>query len=88
MNASRRGGGRAPSESELRACVRRMLHQYFDDHDGDDPHAVFGMVLSEIEVPMLQVVLERTGGNQTRAARVLGINRGTLRKKLAQYGLD
>jgi len=80
-----RGG--AP-ESELRECVRRTLETYFKDLDGEDTVGLFALVLSEVEVPMLQVVLEHTGGNQTRAARVLGINRGTLRKKLGQYGLE
>lgn len=45
------------------------------------------MVLNEVEVPLLEAVLSYTGGNQTQAAEVLGINRGTLRKKLKEYNL-
>ena len=45
------------------------------------------MVVAEVEKPLLEVVLKRTGGNQLRAARILGINRNTLRKKLDLYGL-
>jgi Fis family transcriptional regulator len=44
--------------------------------------------LSEVEAPLLEVVMQFTGGNQTRAAAILGLNRGTLRKKLRQYGLE
>lgn len=81
--------GRPPrAESDLRACVRRTLEAYFENLEGEDTCGLFALVLSEVEVPMLQVVLEHTSGNQTRAARVLGMNRGTLRKKLSQYGLD
>ena len=45
------------------------------------------MVLAEMEIPLLEKVLEYTSGNQTKAAELLGLNRGTLRKKLKQYGL-
>jgi len=45
------------------------------------------MVLAEIEGPLLEVVLEYTRGNQTRASEILGLNRGTLRKKLKDHGL-
>ena len=44
--------------------------------------------MEEMERPLLHTVMEHTGGNQTRAAALLGISRSTLRKKLAQYGLD
>jgi len=46
------------------------------------------MVISEVEPPLLEVVLDHSGGNLTRAASMLGINRTTLRKKLKRYGLD
>jgi Fis family transcriptional regulator len=85
---SRRDGGRAAGESELRACVRRTLETYFDDLGDAQADDLFAMVLSEVEVPLLQVVLQHADGNQTRAARILGINRGTLRKKLGKYGLE
>jgi len=46
------------------------------------------MVLSEVEAPMLDIIMQYTRGNQTRAAIMMGINRGTLRKKLKKYGLN
>jgi Fis family transcriptional regulator len=49
---------------------------------------MYDLVLSEIEAPMLEEVMQYTRGNQTRAANLLGINRGTLRKKLKKYGMN
>ena len=46
------------------------------------------MVLAEVEAPLLEEVMTFTRGNQTRAAIMMGINRGTLRKKLKQYGMN
>ena len=45
------------------------------------------MVLAEVEAPLLETVMEFTRGNQTKASTLLGLNRGTLRKKLKKYGL-
>ena len=45
------------------------------------------MVIAEVEKPLLEVVLKRTGGNQLRAARILGINRNTLRKKIRELDI-
>ena len=72
----------------LRECVRMALDAYLAQLDGDDPSDLYRLVLNEVEAPMLESVLTHTGGNQTRAAEVLGINRGTLRKKLRLYGLE
>jgi len=72
----------------LRECVRMALDAYLVQLDGDDPSDLYRLVLKEVEAPMLEAVLAHTGGNQTRAAEVLGINRGTLRKKLRLYGLE
>jgi Fis family transcriptional regulator len=72
----------------LRDCVRMALDAYLVQLAGEDPQDLYRMVLSEVEAPMLEAVLAHTGGNQTRAAAVLGMNRGTLRKKLRLYGLE
>lgn len=74
----------APS---LRECVEKSVSNYFQHLDGQDSTNVYEMVLAEVEAPMLEVVMKYTRHNQTRAAEVLGLNRGTLRKKLKQYGL-
>ncbi|MFA5529983.1 MAG: DNA-binding transcriptional regulator Fis [Thiohalomonadaceae bacterium] len=72
----------------LNGHVRAALERYFADLDGHAPDNLYALLLGEVERPLLETVLAHTGGNQTRAAEVLGINRGTLRKKLQQYGLD
>ena len=72
----------------LRECVRDALDNYFKHLDGHAPTGLYQMVMSEVELPLLQTVMEQLQFNQSRAAQVLGISRGTLRKKLAQYGLD
>lgn len=74
--------------TEIGECVRRSLNQYFHDLDGEAPHAIYDMVLSCVEKPMLEVVMKQAAGNQTVAAAMLGISRSTLRRKLAQYQLD
>lgn len=75
------------NESELAACVRRELDQYFKDLDGETPAGIYEMVLNCVEKPLLEVILDRAGSNQSRAADWLSINRNTLRKKMAQHGI-
>ena len=72
----------------LNGCVRKALDKYFSDLDGHAPGDLYQLMLSEVEKPLLEKVIQHTQGNQTKASELLGINRGTLRKKLKQYGLD
>ena len=76
------------TECELAKSVERALDEYFKDLDGQPPHAVYDMVLGCIEKPMLQHIMKRAGGNRSKAAEILGLNRNTLRKKLQQHKLD
>ncbi len=78
----------ANADEPLRVCVENALRRYFADLNGHDPGGLHTMVMREVEQPLLQIVLEHTGGNQTQAAAILGINRSTLRKKLRQHELD
>jgi len=71
----------------LRECVRLALKRYLDQMGSHSVNGMYQMVLQEVEQPMLQTVMEHCGGNQSRAAEMLGISRSTLRKKLAQYDL-
>lgn len=71
----------------LREAVEASMQRYFEHLDGGDTSDLYAMVMAEVEAPLLASVLAYTDGNQTRAAAVLGLNRGTLRKKLKQYGL-
>lgn len=68
--------------------VQESLQNYFVQLDGQDPTNLYNMVLAEMEAPLLKVVMHYTNGNQSKAAKILGISRGTLRKKLAIYPID
>ena len=72
----------------LRDLTEEALGGYFASLNGHQPAELYDLVLREVEEPLLRSVMEYTRGNQSRAAEVLGINRGTLRKKLRIYGLD
>lgn len=72
----------------LRDCVRSVLTSYIDDLEGHTINDLYQLVLAEVETPLLETILEHTNGNQSKAAQILGINRGTLRKKLKQYNIS
>lgn len=75
-------------EEKLSACVEKGLRRYFDLHGGVLPPAgLYARILHEIEVPLLEVALEATGGNQAKCADLLGINRNTLRKKVNELDI-
>ncbi len=80
-------GPDAMQELPLREAVNLAMRRYFDHLDGGDVTGLHAMVIAEVEAPLLASVLEHSEGNQTRAAEILGLNRGTLRKKLKHYGL-
>jgi len=68
--------------------IDTLLDQYFNDLDGDQASAIYEMVINTIEKPLLIYIMNKTEGNQSKAAKMLGLNRNTLRKKLKQYNLD
>ncbi len=72
----------------LNGSVRGALEQYFADLGEHQPDNLYQLLINEVERPLFESVMKHTGGNQSRASQLLGINRGTLRKKLKQYGLD
>ena len=63
------------------------LDQYFTTLNGDRPGELYDLVIGEVERPLFKAVMNYTQGNQSQAAGILGINRGTLRKKLRTYSL-
>lgn len=71
----------------LRACVEHAMSNYFSDLDGMPTADLYQMVLAEVEAPFLEAIMRYTGYNQSKAAEMSGLNRGTLRKKLKQYDL-
>jgi len=74
--------------SQIYDAVKSSIKRYLHELEDTEPSEMYAMVLSQIEQPLLESVLEHTGGNQSRAAEYLGLNRGTLRKKLRIYDLD
>lgn len=78
----------AVNENDMARYVRKALKEYFKDLDGEEPCCeMYGMVMDCVEKPLLEMVLEHAGGNQSRAAEILGINRNTLHKKMLQHGI-
>lgn len=75
------------TRAPLGECVSRALEDYFRQLEGHPAANLYEMLMTEVEVPLLRATLAHTHGNQSRAAEILGINRGTLRKKLKLYGL-
>lgn len=71
----------------LHRCVESALNSYFEALDGENSCGLFDLVMAEVERPMLVSVMRHVGDNQSRAAAVLGLSRGTLRKKLMRHGL-
>lgn len=73
----------------LGASVERHLRRYFDQHGTDlPPPGLYARILREIEVPLLEVSLNATAGNQAKCADLLGINRNTLRKKITELDIE
>jgi Fis family transcriptional regulator, factor for inversion stimulation protein len=83
-DAAARSNGK---ELPLRTHTERALIDYFASLNGHRPAHLYDLVLREVEEPLLKAVLDYTEGNQVRAADILGINRGTLRKKLRLHGI-
>ncbi len=71
----------------IRRSVTSAIELYLNDMDGYEVNDLYHVVLSEVEPAILDVVMQHVDGNQTEAAEMLGVSRGTLRKKLKLYGL-
>ena len=76
------------STQTLSHQVTQALEGYFAQLDGLEVVDLHALVIREVEKPLLQAVMNHTKSNQSKAAKVLGLSRGTLRKKLATYQLD
>ena len=75
------------STKPLHKHTEDALNDYFKSLNGDRPGDLYDLVIGEVERPLFKAVLDYTHGNQSQAAGILGINRGTLRKKLRTYSL-
>ena len=71
----------------LRECVEVAMTTYFSQLEGQKVVDLYDLVISEVEAPLLEAVMSYTRGNQTKASIAMGLNRGTLRKKLKKYDM-
>ena len=72
----------------LRQHVQKTISRYLQDMGNTTPENLYQMLLAEIEPPLIEEILKRTGGNQSRAAGMLGITRNTLRTKMQRYSIN
>jgi len=81
--------GRPVEDESLGGTVERLLRDYFDAHaDGLPATGLYDRVVREVERPLIELTLAATRGNQLKAARVLGVNRNTLRKKIRELDIE
>jgi len=73
--------------ASLSEAVTIAMEDYFEHLEEEHTTDLYQFVLREVEVPLLKVVMERTRNNQSTASQILGLNRGTLRKKLKEHKL-
>jgi two-component system nitrogen regulation response regulator GlnG len=82
------GGSPQSSETTISRFLETHLARHFSEFDqGMPPDGLYDRVLAQVEVPLINAALGATGGNQVRAADLLGINRNTLRSKIRAYDL-
>ena len=82
------GHSHGNNSGSLGVHVREVMQKYFSDMDGHQPAEVYELILSQIEIPLFQTVLDYTDGNVSRAAEILGLNRGTFRNRLRKYDMQ
>lgn len=75
------------SNKNIQDCVRASLEGYLQDLGGTEPDRMYTMLVTAVEKPLLEVVMQHADNNQSRAAQWLGLNRNTLRKKLLEHKL-
>ncbi|MDB2589503.1 Fis family transcriptional regulator [Candidatus Thioglobus sp.] len=75
------------SSTDLPACINAKLTRYFEQLDGEQASGVHKMVMNEVEPVVIKFILELVNNNQSEASRILGVNRGTLKKKIEFYKL-
>ena len=72
----------------LSESVREAIEKYFEDLDGHPSNDLYELVMTQIEKPLFETVMNHTRGNMSKASELLGLNRGTLRNRLIKYGLE
>ncbi len=75
----------ATQEQNLQDIIYNLVNRFLTENKGSKVNDLYDMILQEVEPPLLQAVMEKKRGNQLQAAKLLGISRGTIRKKLQRY---
>lgn len=75
------------NNENLSEHVRICVESYFTQLNGHDSNDLYQLVLGAVEKPLLETALKHSDYNQSKTAKVLGMSRSTLRKKLEQYGI-
>jgi Fis family transcriptional regulator len=94
MNSATRKKKSRPQKTQANASgsmgnhVKEVMEKYFRDMDGHEPADVYELILTQIEIPLFESVLDYAGGNVSRAAEILGLNRGTFRNRLKKYNIQ
>lgn len=73
--------------AHLSAHVRETLEKYFAQLNGHETTGLHALLINEVEKPLIETTLDYCGHNQTKAAKILGLSRSTLRKKIEHYNL-
>ena len=71
------------SNESFNHAIASILKSYLDKHQGFLPQNLHEIIIKKVEIPLIQTILEQTGGNVSKAAKILGLSRITLRKKLS-----
>ena len=88
MTSTKQDSTKANSTAgSLNECVEKALRNYFNDLEGEDTSGLYDLVISQVEKPLFEVVLNRYNGNISRTAQALGLNRGTVLGRLKKYGI-
>lgn len=82
-----------PHKKNVQKCISDVFTEYFEQYFSEQSQILsvrnlYSVVVSEVERPLIQEVLKATGGNQSKTAEILGINRNTLRKKIDTHKLN
>ena len=79
--------GEGDAADSFATLIARRVGQYLEKANGEEPRGLYQKLVAEIERPLIEQAMRRSDGNQVRAARILGLNRNTLRKKLIDLGI-
>jgi two-component system, NtrC family, nitrogen regulation response regulator GlnG len=87
LEHSASGQRRVPTQdgAALGDLISERMAEWFDDPGGEEPRDLYQRMVAELERPLIELALKRAGGNQVKAARMLGLNRNTLRKKITDH---